>query len=342
MADWAVDDVVVIESLLKMQQYCVARQNCSGRLVSLSHPPTRVKTKGTTTEVAGVRFTSPGRVVFPDIGVTKLELAEHYIHVAPQMLPHIQKRPVTMIRCPDTYQKCFFQKHIDEAAHYEGVTRVWIEEDDGKALYGSIDNVKGLIALVQLGVVEFHTPGVRADKLSSPDRFILDLDPDPSVGWPEVVEAARAMRVLFEELGMKSFVKTTGGKGLHVVVPIRRTQSVEQVREFTRAVAGLFENIAPKRYTTNASKAKRHGRILLDYMRNGPGATAAEVYTARARDGAPVAVPVTWEELDSIRGDSFNVRNAKERLASLRADPWADFFETKQSISAKARKQLGL
>ena len=311
-------------------------------LVLLWHAGRSVKKKSKPTELSGIRFTSPDRVVYPDSGVTKLELAQHYLGLAEHILPHIRKRPVTMIRCPDTYEKCFFQKHIDEAAHYEGVTRVWIEEDDGKALYASIDNPKGLIALVQLGVVEFHTPGVRADKLSSPDRFIMDLDPDPSVGWAQVVEAARAMRVLFEELGLKSYVKTTGGKGLHIVVPIRRTQTVEQVREFTRAAAGLFESIAPTRYTTNAAKAKRHGRILLDYMRNGPGATAAEVFTARARPGAPVAVPVSWDELDEIRGDSFNVRNTRERLASLRADPWSDFFDVKQAITAKARKKLRL
>jgi bifunctional non-homologous end joining protein LigD len=297
--------------------------------------------KKQTAEVAGLRFTSPDRVVYPDVGVTKLELAEHYLRCASLMLPHIESRPVTMIRCPDTYEKCFFQKHIDEAAHYAGVTKVWIDEDDGRALYASIDDAKGLIALVQLGVVEFHTPGVRADKLTHPDRFIIDLDPDPTVDWPEVVEAARALRALFEEMGLRSFVKTTGGKGLHVVVPIRRTQTVEQVREFTRAVASLFETVAPKRYTTNASKAQRKGKILLDYMRNGPGATAAEVFTARARPGAPVAVPVAWDELDAVRGDWFNVRNTKERLASLRADPWSDFFDTRQAITAKAKRQLG-
>jgi bifunctional non-homologous end joining protein LigD len=296
----------------------------------------------TTTEISGVRFTSPDRVVWPDVGVTKLELAQHYIELAPLILPHIGKRPVTLIRCPDTIQKCFFQKHIDEAAHYEGVTKVWIEEDKDRALYASVDNAKGLIALVQLGVVEFHTPGVRSDKLTHPDRFIMDLDPDPSVGWDQVVHAARAMRDLLEELGLISFVKTTGGKGLHIVVPIRRTQTVEQVRDFTGAVAGLFEAVAPKRYTTNVSKAKRTGKILIDYIRNAPGATAAEVFTARARDGAPVAVPVSWDELDDIRGDYFNVRNTKEKLAARRADPWSNFFEVKQAISAKARKAVGV
>jgi bifunctional non-homologous end joining protein LigD len=292
-------------------------------------------------EVCGLRFTSPDRVVYPDVGVTKLELAEHYLRCAPLMLPHIKSRPVTLIRCPATYEKCFFQKHIDEAAHYEGVTKVWIQEDDGRALYASIDDAKGLIALVQLGVVEFHTPGVRSDKLTHPDRFIIDLDPDPTVDWPAVVEAARALRALFEEMGLRSFVKTTGGKGLHVIVPIRRTQTVEQVREFTRAVASLFETVAPKRYTTNVSKAQRKGKILLDYMRNSPGATAAEVFTARARPGAPVAVPVDWDELDDIRGDAFTVRNTRERLASLRADPWSNFFDTRQAITAKAKRQLG-
>lgn len=297
---------------------------------------------GKTTEVAGVRFTSPERVVYPDVGLTKLELAEHYLRAAPFLLPHLLSRPVTMIRCPDNYQQCFFQKHIDKAAHYEGVTPVWLKEDRGRGLYASIDNPRGLIALVQLGVVEFHTPGIRADKLTHPDRFILDLDPDPTVAWPAVVEAAVAVRDLLQELGLKSFVKTTGGKGLHIVAPIRRTQTVAQVLEFTQALAGLFEQAAPKRYTTNVSKAQRTGKILLDYLRNAPGATAVEVFSARARPGAPVAVPIAWEELGESDATTFNVRNTKERLASQRADPWEDFFEIRQSITAKARRQLGI
>lgn len=295
-----------------------------------------------TLEVAGLRFTSPERVVWPELGVTKLELAEHYIHVSERLLPHIRTRPVTMIRCPDTYLKCFFQKHIDEAAHYEGVTPVYLKEDKGQARYATVDRVEGLIALVQLGVVEFHTPGIRSDKLTHPDRFIMDLDPDPSVGWDDVVQAARAMRDLLQELGLVSFVKTTGGKGLHIVVPIRRTQTVEQVRAFSGAVAGLFESVSPKRYTTNVLKAKRTGKILIDYLRNSPGATAVEVYSARARAGAPVAMPVEWDELDGLSGGAFTVRNAKDRLASLRADPWEDYFTTKQAITAKARRQIGL
>ena len=295
-----------------------------------------------TTQIAGVRFTSPERVVYPESGITKLELAEHYLRVMPLMLPHIRHRPVTMIRCPDNYRQCFFQKHIDKAAHYEGVTPVWLKEDEGRGLYASVDVPKGVIALVQLGVVEFHTPGIRSDKLTHPDRFILDLDPDPTVSWSRIAEAARALREVLQELGLESFVKTTGGKGLHIVAPIRRTLTVEQVREFTKAVAGLFEGVAPKRYTTSVSKSRRTGRILIDYLRNAPGATAVEVFSARARVGAPVAVPIGWEEMDEVRGDAFTVRNLKERLASLRADPWEDFFQTKQAISAKARRQVGL
>ena len=296
----------------------------------------------TTIDINGVRFTSPERVVYPEVGVTKLQLAQHYVAVAEFMLPHLRARPVTMIRCPDNYHQCFFQKHIDEAAHYEGVTPVRLQESKGANLYAAIDNLKGLIALVQLGVVEFHTPGIRRDKLEHPDRFILDLDPDPTVDWEAVVEAAVAMRDLLTEIGLKSYAKTTGGKGLHVVVPVRRSRSVEEVRAFSGALAGLFEAVAPKRYTTNVSKAKRKGKILLDYIRNAPGATAVEVFSARAREGAPVAMPVEWEELKDIRGDSFTVVNAKDRLASLRADPWSDFFEVRQSITAKMMKQIGL
>jgi len=253
------------------------------------YPAAMPRSTQTTVEIAGVRFSSPDRVVWPDAGVTKRDLAEHYIRVAPSLLPHVARRPVTMIRCPDTYQKCFFQKHIDKAAHYEGVTPVWLEEDRGRGLYASVDSVRGMIALVQLGVVEFHTPGVRADKLAYPDRFILDLDPDPAVQWTDIVEAARALRGILQELGLKTFVKTTGGKGLHVVAPIRRTRTVEEVRAFTHAVAQLFERAAPRRYTTNVSKARRTGKILIDYLRNAPGATAVEVFVARARAGAPTS-----------------------------------------------------
>lgn len=298
--------------------------------------------KRTTTEIAGLRFTSPERVVYPEHGVTKLELAQHYIAVADAMLPHLRARPVTMIRCPDNYKACFFQKHIDEAAHYHGVTAVRLKEDKGTGLYASVDSLKGIIALVQLGVVEFHTPGIRRDKLGQPDRFILDLDPDPSVGWERVIEAAYALRDLLQELGLRSFAKTTGGKGLHVVCPIRRSRSVEEVRAFTGALAGMFETAAPKRYTTNVSKSKRTGRILIDYLRNAPGATAVEVFSARARVGAPVAMPVSWDELADVRGDSFTVRNAKDRLAARRADPWADFFTVRQSITTRMMKQVGL
>ena len=296
----------------------------------------------TTTEVAGLRFTSPERLVYPDAGITKLELAEHYMAVADAMLLHLRTRPVTMIRCPDNYKTCFFQKHIDDAAHYQGVTPVKLKEDKGTGLYATVDSLKGIIALVQLGVVEFHTPGIRRDKLSQPDRFILDLDPDPSVGWPRVAEAAYALRDLLQELGLKSYAKTTGGKGLHIVCPIRRSRSVEEVRAFSGALAGMFESVAPQRYTTNVSKSKRSGRILIDYLRNAPGATAVEVFSARAREGAPVAMPIGWHELNEVRGDSFTIRNAKDRLAGKRTDPWADFFDVRQSITAKMMKQVGL
>jgi bifunctional non-homologous end joining protein LigD len=151
-----------------------------------------------------------------------------------------------------------------------------------------------------------------------------------------------AIRDLLQELGLVSYAKTTGGKGLHVVCPIRRSRTVEEVRAFTGALAGMFESVAPKRYTTNVSKAHRKGKILIDYMRNGPGATAVEVFSARAREGAPVAMPVSWDEVWTVRGDTFTVQNAKDRLATGPADPWKDFFTVRQSITAKAMKRVGL
>ena len=298
---------------------------------------------GAAVQIGDVRLTSPDKVLYPEQGLTKLDLAEYYQAVADWILPHISGRPLTLVRCPSGRDGwCFFQKHMDDSAPPE-IHRVEVEEKDGPEWYGVVDDVAGLVSLAQIGALELHTFNVRQDQLERPDRFLIDLDPDEDVGWDMIVEAATHVRDLLAELGLVSFVKTTGGKGLHVVVPLVRRADWEEVRQFSKAVASLLASAAPDRYTLDMSKKKRKGRVLLDYMRNTRGATAIEAYSTRARPGAPVAVPITWDELqDDVRSDTFNVENVPARLAGLREDPWKEMAAVRQSLTAAMKRRLGL
>ncbi|HSK18016.1 MAG TPA: DNA ligase D [Longimicrobiales bacterium] len=298
---------------------------------------------GAAVQIGDVRLTSPDKVLYPEQGLTKLDLAEYYQAVADWILPHISGRPLTLVRCPSGRDGwCFFQKHMDDSAPPD-IHRVEVEEKDGPEWYGVVDDVAGLVSLAQIGALELHTFNVRQDQLERPDRFLIDLDPDEDVGWDMIVEAATHVRDLLAELGLVSFVKTTGGKGLHVVVPLVRRADWEEVRQFSKAVASLLASAAPDRYTLDMSKKKRKGRVLLDYMRNTRGATAIEAYSTRARPGAPVAVPITWDELqDDVRSDTFNVENVPARLAGLREDPWKEMAAVRQSLTAAMKRRLGL
>jgi len=294
-------------------------------------------------EVGGVELSSPDRVVYPDVGLTKLELAKYYEAVAEWMLPHVANRPLTLIRCPDDWHKCFYQKHIDENKVYYAVKPVRIREESGSATYAAIDSTEGLLSLVQLGTVEFHTWGAHIDRLEQPDRFTLDLDPGPGVEFRRVIRAALAIRAVLEDLGLRGFVKTTGGKGLHVVVPFRRGPGWEEVKEFTRGIAALMVEAAPDEYTISVAKSKRSGKILIDYLRNARGAIAVEAYSARARAGAPVSTPVHWDELSGgFRAERFTVRTLPNRMKRLGEDPWTELLKTRQSITAGMKRKVGL
>jgi bifunctional non-homologous end joining protein LigD len=293
-------------------------------------------------QVGGVRLTSPDKVLYPEQGITKLDLAEYYRAVADWMQPHVSGRPLTLVRCPSGRGRCFFQKHIDDSAPPD-IRRVEVEESDGPATYGVVDSAAGLVSLAQLGALELHTFNVREDQLEKPDRFIIDLDPDEGIEWDVVVDAATHVGTVLDELGLVSFLKTTGGKGLHVVVPLTRRAGWDEVRAFSKAVASLLVRAAPDLYTLDVSKRKRKGRILLDYLRNSRGATAIEAYSTRARPGAPVAVPIAWDELyDGVRPDTFNVKNIMERLSALPEDPWKEMGYVRQSLTAPMKRRLGL
>ena len=231
--------------------------------------------------------------------------------------------------------KCFFQKHLETLP--PPVHSVPIEDESGPAKYVTIDDLPGLITLVQFGALELHPWGSRVDKLEQPDRLIFDLDPAPEMAWKSVAIAAVRMRELLQEFELDSYLRTTGGKGLHVVVPLVRKADWDTAKSFCRSVSEVLVRRWPGEYLATASKARRRGKIFIDYLRNGRGATSVASYSTRARPGATVATPIAWDELTPrLRPESFDVSSVPKRLAALSADPWADFQHVRQSIGKAA------
>jgi len=320
-----------------------ARQNLSSekteRTSKKKSPASKAAAKPEKTtaayHVAGVAISNATRVLFPEIGLTKLGLAQYYEQVAEWVLPHLHNRPLTLVRCPQGGAgKCFFQKHVTQSTTRE-IGRVKVPEDEGSAIYMMANNLPAIVSLVQMGVLELHTWGAQAGRLDKPDRLIFDLDPAPELPWAQVIEAALLMRTLLEEHDLRSFLKTTGGKGLHVVVPIQPERPWSEVKGFTRAIAEHLASALPERFTAKITKAKRTNKIFIDYLRNGSGATAVAAFSTRARPNAPLSVPIAWEELNKdLRSDSFTVSNIQQRLKAQRTDPWKDYFQIKQRLSA--------
>ncbi|HYF56120.1 MAG TPA: DNA ligase D [Salinarimonas sp.] len=278
---------------------------------------------------AGVTLTNPDRVLWPDQGLTKAGLAAYYAEIADWILPHVVGRPLALVRCPSgTEKECFFAKH-PWAGLNEAVERVTIGADAALA----IRDLAGLIALVQAGTLEIHPWGASLPDFERPDRIVMDLDPAEDVGFAAVVSGAIELRERLAAAGLESFVRTTGGKGLHVVAPLTPKASWEEVKAFTAEMAEAMERDSPSRYTRTLAKSARKGRIFVDYLRNGRGATAVATYSTRARPGAPVAVPLTWEELTpALRPGHFTVANLPTRLRHIGDDPWAGLITMKQTL----------
>ncbi|MDM8165646.1 DNA ligase D [Roseovarius sp.] len=267
--------------------------------------------------IAGVRISSPGRVVYPGGGLTKGEVARHYERVAGRMLAHAGDRPLSLLRCPGGLGgECFFQKHAGKGFP-TGVKSLPIEEKDGGTEdYMYVTGAGGLLGAAQMGTLEFHIWGAARDRIERPDRMVFDLDPDEGLGFAEVVKAAREVREGLAACGLDSVPMVTGGKGVHVIVPLRRVAGWETVKYFSQAFARILAGRAPGRYTATMSKKKRKGRIFVDWLRNERGATAIAPYSLRAREGAAVAVPVTWKELDRLKApDGFHVDDMEARMA---------------------------
>ncbi len=291
--------------------------------------------------IAGVAISHPQRVLYPEQALTKEALARYYETVSDWILPHLHGRPLSLVRCPEGYQQeCFYQKHATDRIP-EVIGRVEIPRKESSSQYMVADSLPALIGLVQLGVLELHTWGATRDRLDRPDRLVFDLDPAPDVPWKLVVEAAQLLRTLLEALELRSFVKTTGGKGLHIVVPIRRTGGWEEARAFSKAVAEHLVRMIPERFVATMAKQQRKGKIFVDDLRNAKGATAVAAYSTRARRGAPVSVPLAWEELSpQLRSDHFTLSNLPHRLQQLAKDPWQDYMSGRQTITRSMLNQF--
>jgi bifunctional non-homologous end joining protein LigD len=285
-----------------------------------------------------VKLTHPERVLYPKEGITKQELAEYYAAVSRWMIPHVADRPLTLVRCPQGIggKQKFFQKHAKPPLP-KSIRAIPIDDEGTPAEYMAIDDQAGLLSLAQMSVLEIHTWGAHADDPEKPDFLVFDLDPDAAVKWEAVIACARLLRDGLAQLGLESYVKTTGGKGLHVAVPIARGVSWDEAKEFCRGLTELIVRLKPNAYVATMSKAQRKGKIFIDFFRNGRGATFIAPYSTRAREGAPVAMPLGWDELSPKLGaDHFNVRNVMKRMARLSADPWKDASAKKQVLTAAA------
>jgi bifunctional non-homologous end joining protein LigD len=286
---------------------------------------------------AGITLTNPQRVFYPELSLTKLDLARYYEAVAPAMLPYIIDRPISLVRCPEGYMKeCFFQRH-GRRGMSKSIKEVHIPGGQSKKEYLYIDGEAGLFGLVQIGALEIHDWGVSLREIDKPDRIVFDLDPDEGLELAVLKAAAQEVCEFLENLGLKSFLKSTGGKGLHLVAPIAPKLPWDEVKAFCKGIANALVAVRPDRYTSNPLKRTRENKIFVDYLRNQRGGSAIALYSTRAKKGAPVAGPLAWDELKRLKTAApFDVESMP------RLNPWDGYFKTRQSITAKMLRALGI
>ncbi|HEY3540518.1 MAG TPA: DNA ligase D [Trinickia sp.] len=319
-----------------------AHRGTSGR--ASAHPSSRRSSTSTDeTTVAGVRISHPDRVIDGTSGFRKGDLARYFEWVAPWMRAHLKDRPLALVRAPGGIEgELFFQKHttsrleIPHITQHEGL-------DPGHPPLLTIDSVEALVGAAQMGTVELHTWNAVASNIEKPDRVVFDLDPDPKLGWDRMIEAALLTRSLLQELGLDSWCKTSGGKGLHVVVPLAKQAGWDDVKAFAQAAAQHMAATLPDRFSAKMGAQNRRGRIFVDYLRNNRGSSTVVAFSPRARAGMGVSVPLAWEEVEQTTGGAqWTVTNLHERLDTLRADPWADYAKARQRITREMRDRLGM
>ncbi|HEX2199873.1 MAG TPA: non-homologous end-joining DNA ligase, partial [Burkholderiales bacterium] len=292
-------------------------------------------------EVLGVKISHPERLIWPKLKFSKLELARYVEAVGERLLAHVKDRPLSLVRCPDGAEgECFYQRHLT-MARSPGSLQTVKRERSSKGAYIYATDLKAIVSAVQNGAIEFHTWGATVPDIRHPDRITMDLDPDEMLPWKTLVEGTQLTRTLLEGLGLACFLKTTGGKGLHVVAPIQPELDWDAVKDFTRRIAEMLAKARPDLFTAKIAKDRRPNKIFVDYLRNSETASAVAAFSPRARPGAGVSMPLHWDELEAktdLRA-RFDVRNASRRLQE--ADPWAGYWTTRQSITAKMAKALG-
>lgn len=314
-------------------------RQASLKALRLDKVPEDLQESDVPTPIAPVVITHPERLVYPDDGITKQDVVDYYRAVMDWVLPPMVDRPVSIVRCPDGIAgPAFFQKHALSGLSRVGLTPI-AEKNGKQADYLYPGSPQGLIELVQFGAVEFHPWGSHIATPDEVDLLIFDLDPGDGVAWERVIQAARTVRSLLEQLDLTSFVRTSGGKGLHVVVPLKPTSDWDTAKTFAKGFAEAMAGTQPTEFVATSTKAVRRGKIYIDYLRNGRGATAIASYSLRARPGAPVATPLRWEELGKLRsGGAFDIRSIPKRLARLKNDPWAEMSQMSQSLDNVGRR----
>lgn len=292
---------------------------------------TRARAIATPAAGPGARLTHPERILLAKPPISKQALARFYGRIADFILPGLVHRPLLLLRCPQGASgACFFQKHIRRALPPE-VREV--NDRVAKERWICIDGIEGLIALVQMSALEYHVWGCTVKDLEHADRLVIDLDPADGLPWKRVIDAALDLRARLAKLRLECFVRTSGGKGLHVVIPLQPPADWDGAKSFTRRLAEQMAREHPDRYLSVAAKAQRHGRIFIDYLRNARGATAVCSYSLRNRPGAPLATPLAWQELPRVRApDQFRFDNIEQRLQRLSADPWAGIERARQAL----------
>lgn len=307
----------------------------TGRIKSTSREPKTVNPKSRPMKIPlSVRLTHPDKILDEATKLTKQELAEYYWSVAEHMLPHIANRPLSLVRCPEGSGKpCFYQKHTSHTLP-PGVGSVMIKDKKSSKPepYITLNTPEALAGLAQMGVLEIHPWGSQNTSLETPDRIIIDLDPDPSISWRQLADSALHVRKMLQSVGVESFLKTTGGKGLHIVFPIEPRFDWSAVKSWARAFAGAIEHESPNLYLIKMTKAARKGKIFVDYLRNERGATAVAPFSPRAREGAPVSLPLAWTELNTEKRPSFSVRDFDSWKHRLLKDPWKKLTSLKQTL----------
>ncbi len=271
--------------------------------------------------------------MFPELGLSKLDIAKYYDSVARWMLPHLKGRPLTLVFCPTGVgEGCTYLRHT-KLWGPKAIRRIRIQEKTKVGEYMVVDTVEGLVSLAQMNVLEIHTWNSTADRVEQPDRIVFDLDPGQNVTWTQVVRAAKVLRKMLAAVKLKAWLKTTGGRGLHIVVPIVPSRDWSECLDFARAIATVMVEQDPARYTIDFRKAGRENKILIDYLRNNRTNTSICAFAVRAREGAPVSMPIAWTDLtSSLKPSRFTVMTARAYLARRRADPWRNYASAAQQL----------